>query len=119
MDAIGLNILDLFLLLILFIGLLIGLLRGVMPQFISLLSMWLGLVASLWTYKLLSTNILQGLEFVELGRLTSDTIAFLTMLFVFFQAIRLIVKYLIAPPEEKKKPNKKSGRVGPIEPPKQ
>ena len=116
MEALGLNILDLFLLLILFIGLLIGLLRGVMPQFISLLSIWLGLLAALWTYKLFSTNILQGLD---IGRLTSDTIAFLTMLFIFFQAIRLLVKYLLSPPEEKKKPAKKAGRIGPIEAPKQ
>jgi uncharacterized membrane protein required for colicin V production len=115
MEAIGLNVLDLFLLFILFIGLLIGLLRGVIPQVISLLSMWLALLASLWTYKLFSDNILQGLD---IGRLTSDTIAFLTMLFVFFQAIRLFVKYLLKPPEEKKKPPKKAGRVGPIEAPK-
>lgn len=114
MEAIGLNVLDLFLLFLLFIGLLIGLLRGVFPQIISLLSIWLALLASLWTYKLFSENILQGLD---IGRLTSDTISFLTMLFIFFQAVRLVIKYLLAPPEEKKKAPKKAGRIGPIEAP--
>jgi hypothetical protein len=115
MEAIGLNILDLFLLFILFIGLLIGLLRGTVPQVISLASIWLALLVSLWTYKLFSDNILQGLE---MRAVTSDTISFLLMLFIFFQSIRLVVKYLSTPPEEKKKKPKKTGRIGPIEPPK-
>lgn len=116
MEAIGLNILDLFLLFILFIGLLVGLLRGTIPQLISLFSIWLALLASLWTYKLFSDNILDGLEWMS--SITNDTISFLLMLFLFFQSIRLVVKYLSTPPEEKKKRPKKSGRIGPIEAPK-
>ena len=43
-----LNVLDLLLLFILFIGVIIGFLRGAVTQIISLASIWLGLLLTLW-----------------------------------------------------------------------
>ncbi|MCB0190989.1 MAG: CvpA family protein [Anaerolineae bacterium] len=114
MQIIGLNTLDLLLIFLLFIGLLIGFLRGVGVQLRSLASIWFGLLIALWLYRPFSNRILQGLE---MGKIVSDTLAFLLMLFVAYHAIRLIVSYLTKPPEEKTRPIKKKGRVGPVEPP--
>ncbi len=109
----SLNILDYLLLFTLFLGAVVGLLRGLLPQVISLASLWLGLLASLWLYRLLSDNILQGLGF---SKIASDTMAFVALLIIAFHAIRLLVKYLTVPPEEKKKKTKKrKGQVGPVE----
>ncbi len=106
------NTLDLFLIFVLFIGVMIGFMRGPTPQIISLASIWFGLLATLWTYRLLSTNILQGLG---MGSKPSDIMAFLILLIVFFNLIRLVVKSLATSPEDKKKKQKKKGTVGPIE----
>lgn len=100
MSIAGLNNLDLALIIILFVGILIGLLRGILPQIVSIISIWLGLVATLWLYKTFSFRILQGLE---LGKTASDTMAFIILLIVFFNGIRLVVRYLTVPPEEKKR----------------
>lgn len=115
MQFVGLNTLDLLLIFLLFIGLLIGFLRGVGTQLRSLASIWLGLLIALWLYRPFSNRILQGLE---MGKVVSDTLSFLLMLFVAYHAIRLIVSFLTRPPEEKMKPIKPKGRVGPVEPPK-
>ncbi len=106
------NALDLFLLFVLFIGIMIGFMRGPTPQIISLASIWFGLLATLWTYRLLSINILQGLD---IASKPSDIMAFWILLIVFFNIIRLIVKSLTTSPEDKKKKPKKKGTVGPIE----
>jgi hypothetical protein len=117
MQVLGLNTLDLMLLVILVIGILIGLVRGLLLQIISAVSIWLGLVATLWFYKTISTRILQpetsgfGME-----KTAADTLAFVVLLIVFFNGFRLLVKYLSVPPEEKKR-KKKRGKVGPIEDP--
>lgn len=103
MSLVGLNTLDLLLLIIIFIGLLIGLFRGALAQIISVVSIWLGLVASLWLYKVFSFRILQGLG---MGVTVSDTLAFIILLIVFFHAIRLVVRYLTVPPESKKRKRK-------------
>ena len=95
----GLNNLDLLLIVILFIGILVGFMRGALPQVFSAVSIWLGLVASLWLYKPFSINILQA----YFGRISSDTLAFFILLIVFFNAFRLIVKSLAKPPEERKR----------------
>lgn len=115
MQFIGLNVLDFLLIFLLFIGLLLGFLRGVGPQVRSLASIWFGLLIALWLYRPFSNRILQGLE---LSKVISDTLSFLLMLFVAYHAIRLFVNFLTKPPEEKVKPIKKKGRVGPVEPPK-
>ncbi|MDX1523038.1 MAG: CvpA family protein, partial [Anaerolineae bacterium] len=103
MELLGLNNLDLLLLVILFIGMLIGLVRGTVPQVISLVSIWLGLVLSLWIYKIFSFRILQGLG---MGNTASDTAAFIIVLIVIFHAIRLLVRYLATPPETRKRRRK-------------
>ncbi|HRV93389.1 MAG TPA: CvpA family protein [Anaerolineae bacterium] len=115
LQIVGLNTLDLLLIFLVFIGLLIGFFRGVGPQLQSLASIWFGLLLALWLYRPFSNRILQGLE---LTKVVSDTLAFLLMLFVSYHAIRLIVRYLTKPPEQKVTPIKKKGRVGPVEPPK-
>ena len=103
MQLMGLNTLDLLLLVILFIGLLIGLVRGTVPQVISLASIWLGLVLALWLYKIFSFRILQGLGMSRVG---ADTLAFIIVLIVCFHAVRLFVKVLATPPEERKRKKK-------------
>ncbi len=103
MQFLGLNTLDLLLIVLLFIGLLVGMVRGTTPQIISIVSIWLGLFATLWLYKLFSRNILQGLG---MGPVGSDVLSFLLILFVTFQSIRLLVKMLSTPPEDRKKKQK-------------
>jgi hypothetical protein len=83
--------------------------RGIASQLMSLVSIWLALVATLWLYKPFSTRILQGLGLPETG---SDTLAFLILLIVFFNAIRLIIKALSTPPEERKR--KKMSKEDPL-----
>ena len=113
MQLAGLNVLDYLLLFLLFLGAIIGLVRGPTPQIISLASIWLGLLAAVWLYRPLSNRILQGLGF---SKIAGDTLAFLILLVVAFNVIRFIVKSLTVPPEEKKRKTKKrKGQVGPPE----
>ncbi len=98
---------------LLFIGLLLGFMRGIGPQLMSLASFWLAILVSLWLYLLLSVNIFQESEFF--GKTTSDAVSFMILFIVFFNSIRLMIKYLTKPPEEKKKKPKRKGQVGPIE----
>lgn len=109
MDIAGLNTLDLLLLVILFIGALVGAVRGMLPQLFSLASIWLGLVVTLWLYKPFSNYILQGLGIPPTG---SDTLSFLILFIVFFNAIRLIIKLISTPPEERKQ--KKKSKEDPL-----
>lgn len=113
MQVLGLNTLDLLLLVILFIGILAGFVRGAVPQIVSVVSIWLGLVATLWLYKPLSEQILQPeTSGFGMAKLPSDVLAFLVLLLVFFNAFRLLVRYLAVPPEEKKRKRKRRGLVG-------
>ena len=113
MQVLGLNTLDLLLLVILFIGILAGFVRGAVPQIVSVVSIWLGLVATLWLYKPLSEQILQPkTSGFGMAKTPSDVLAFLILLLVFFNAFRLLVKYLAVPPEEKKRKRTKRGLVG-------
>jgi len=100
MQIAGLNTLDLLFLVMLGLGILFGLMRGVIPQLISLFSIWLALVATLWLYKPFSVHILQGLGIPEVG---SDTLAFLILIIIFSNAFRFIIKALSTPPEERKR----------------
>ncbi|HMQ51064.1 MAG TPA: CvpA family protein [Anaerolineae bacterium] len=111
----GLNSFDLILIIVLFIGLLIGFVRGVGPQAASLASIWFGLLIALYLYRPFSNYILQGLEW---SSVLSDTLSFMAMLFVSFHTVRLIVRYLTKAPEDKVRPIKRKGRVGPVDPPK-
>ena len=107
------NTLDLLLIFLLFIGALVGFMRGMGPQLMSLASFWLAMLAALWVYTVLSVNIFQESEIF--GKTTSDTLSFMILFVVFFNAIRLMIKYLTKPPEEKKKKPKRKGQVGPAE----
>jgi hypothetical protein len=106
---VGLNAFDLLLLVFLVIGILIGLVRGALRQIVSLVCIWLGLVATLWLYKLLSERVLQPeTSGFGMGKTAADTLAFITLMIVFFNAFRLTVTYLAVPPEERRKKKKKS-----------
>ncbi len=98
----GLNELDLLIIIFLFLGALLGLTRGAIPQIISIVSVWLSLVISLWIYPTVSRNIVRGV-FQTMNINTSDMMTFMILvgLFVFF--IGLLLTWLVQPPEEKKK----------------
>src|SRR5262245_4122639 len=116
MQLLGLNTLDLLLFVILFVGILIGFVRGAVSQIVSVVSIWLGLVVTLWLYKSLSERILQpDVSGFGMAKTPADVLAFLILLLVFFNAFRLLVKYLAVPPEEKKKKKRKRGKIGPPE----
>lgn len=116
MQLLGLNTLDLLLLVILFVGVLVGFIRGAVSQIVSVVSIWLGLVVTLWLYKPLSDRVLQpDTSGFGMGKTSADVLAFLILLLVFFNGFRLLVKYLAVPPEEKKKKKRKRGKVGPPE----
>jgi hypothetical protein len=88
--------------------------RGALVQVIALVSIWLGLVTTLWLYKIFSVRILQAENGLGMSKTGADTLAFLILLLVFYNLYNIGVKYLSKPPEEKKKKKKKS-KVGPIE----
>jgi uncharacterized membrane protein required for colicin V production len=113
MEILGFNTLDLLLIFIVFIGGLIGLLRGIGPQLMSAASIWLALLAALWTYRILSVNIF--LESEMFGKTSADALSFMIMFLVFFHSIRLVIRYLTKPPENRKKKVSRKGKVGPIE----
>jgi hypothetical protein len=50
-----------------------------------------------------------------MAKTPADVLAFLVLLLVFFNAFRLLVKYLAVPPEERKKKTQRRGKVGPPE----
>jgi hypothetical protein len=105
------NALDMFLLIILFIGLLVGFIRGAWPQLISLGSIWLGLLGAHWLYKLLSINIVRSFFDKNL----SDAISFSVLLIVMFVVIRLIIKALTTAPEVAGKKKKKKNPADPLD----
>lgn len=108
MNVLGLNAFDLLLIVVVFVGALIGFVRGFVPQVISLVSIWIGLIATLWLYQPLSNRVLRPeTSGFGMNKTPADTLAFLILLIVFFNAFRLIVKYLAVPPEEKRKKRKK------------
>lgn len=116
MQVVGLNTLDLLLIVILIVGILAGFVRGALSQLISVISIWLGLVTTLWLYKGLSERILQpDTSGFGMAKTPADVLAFLILLIVFFNAFRLLVRYLAVPPEEKKRKPRKRGKVGPVE----
>lgn len=109
MELVGLNTLDFLFIVILFIGVLVGIIRGALPQLFSIVSIWLGLVVTLWLYKPFSIYILQGLGLAKIG---ADTLSFLILLLVFFNVARFTVKALSTPPEERKQ--KKMSKDDPL-----
>jgi hypothetical protein len=115
MPILGLNTLDLLLIVILFLGVLYGFMRGALLQVISLISIWLGLITTLWLYKTLSVRVLQAENGLKMSQTGADTLAFLILLIVFYNLYNLGVKYLSKPPEERKKKKKKKSKIGPIE----
>jgi|JFJP01.1.fsa_nt_gi hypothetical protein len=93
-----LNELDLLLLVIFLISGLYGMSRGAVPQIVSAMSLWLGIVIALWLYTPLSHRIIKGL-FQSWSFEVSDTLAFFLLFGIFFHTVRLIILYLVFPPE--------------------
>lgn len=93
-----LNELDCLLIIVLFLGGLVGMSRGAIPQIISAISIWLGMVIALWLYNPLSRNIIKGF-FQSWSFEVSDALAFFILFGLFFHGIRLILTYLLYPPE--------------------
>lgn len=96
------NELDAILIIILFLGCIFGMTRGAMPQFISAVSIWLGLVLALWIYTPLSRSLIRGL-FQSWAPQTTDAIAFFCLFVVFSFFVRLVVTYVIFPPADEEK----------------
>jgi hypothetical protein len=105
MEFAGLNTLDLLLLLLLFVGMMIGFVRGAVSQIVSMVAIWLGLVVTLWLYQILSERIIR--EVLPIGKIGGETLAFMFLLAIFFVGFNIIIKKLAVPPEEKKKKRKK------------
>jgi uncharacterized membrane protein required for colicin V production len=93
-----LNELDLLLLVIFLISGLYGMTRGAVPQIVSAISLWLGIVIALWLYTPLSHRIIKGV-FQGWSFQVSDTLAFFILFGIFFHTVRLIILYLVFPPE--------------------
>jgi len=103
------NELDLLLIVIVILGSLLGMSRGVTTQFISMISFWLGLVVSLWLYNPLSKQIILGV-FQSMNPNIADMIAFLVIFGLIFHAIRLIATYLINPPQDEERRRKEESK---------
>ncbi len=106
----GLNELDMLLIMFLLIGALLGLVRGAVPQIISVISIWLSLVISLWLYLPLSRNIIRGV-FQDMQSNTSDMLAFLVLFAVFVNAIGFTIQWVtLGSADEKEKKGGKKGK---------
>jgi hypothetical protein len=62
-------------------------------------------VATLWLYKIFSQRIIQ--DALGIGETGGDTLAFIILLVVFFNAFRLLVRYMSQPPEDRRKKRRK------------
>jgi uncharacterized membrane protein required for colicin V production len=105
-----LNILDYLLIFVVFIGALMGMVRGTVAQLVSAGSIWLALVLALWFYKPFSSNILQGLDFLKGAKAGTDTFSFVLMLILFYHAVKFGISKATTAPEEKRKKKKKRKR---------
>jgi len=117
------NPLDMLLMIALLMAAGYGSTRGAVPQIISAISVWLGMIVSLWLYLTLSRRIIKGL-FQAWPSNVSDSLAFFVLFIVFFYAFMMIINYLVFPPddaEQKKKAEakrrKKRERDGIQDPP--
>ncbi|MDM8532738.1 CvpA family protein [Anaerolineales bacterium HSG25] len=94
----GLNELDLLLIIALIMVGMYGATRGAAPQIISAISIWLGMIVALWLYLPLSRRIIKGV-FQGWSSNVSDTLAFFILFVVFFWAFKMIINYLVFPPD--------------------
>lgn len=100
------NELDLLIALILVLGTLSGLIRGAGKLLISLLSLWLSLIISLWLFKPLSDIIIGGMVekmSIQMSTAARDILAFLALLILISNLISLVVNLTTVPPEERKR----------------
>jgi hypothetical protein len=104
------NWVDLLLVLIVLGMTLWGMFRGVVRQVISLLSLYVAVVASLWLYP--SLAILIGMLMPKLSESGRETIAFLFLFIFVSNVVSATVRFaIVTPPEERKrkKPREQEG----------
>ena len=104
------NWVDLLLVLIVLGMTLWGMFRGVVRQVISLLGLYVAVVASLWLYP--SLAILVGILMPKLSESGRETIAFLFLFIFISNVVSAMVRFvLVTPPEERKrkKPREEEG----------
>ena len=99
--------LDFLLILILILGTVWGLLRGMTKVLIGLFSLYVGLILSLWLYQPLA-NYLRSL-LVGMSVSGSEALAFVFLLLVLVNGFSFFTEYFSTPPEERKR--KKRGEV--------
>ncbi len=100
------NFVDYMLILILLVGAGYGAAKGPVRQLTGLVSIWLGLIISLWLYKPFSVKILGGV-FKTASPLVLDSFSFITLLILFTAIVQGIFIFTTKAPEEKRKKGKK------------
>jgi len=96
------NYVDLLLMFILVMGAGYGATRGVTRQLTGLISIWLGLIISLWLYKPFSVKILGGV-FTSASPLILDSFSFIMLLILFTVIVQGLFIFTTKSPEEKRK----------------
>ena len=100
------NYIDYMLILILLIGAGYGAAKGPVRQLTGLVSIWLGLIVSLWLYKPFSARILGGV-FKSASPLVLDSFSFIVLLIIFTAIAQGVFIFTTKAPEEKRKKGKK------------
>jgi len=99
--------LDFLLILILILGTVWGLLRGMTKVLIGLFSLYVGLILSLWLYQPLANYLRSLLPGMSVSG--SEALAFVFLLLVLVNGFSFFTEYFSTPPEERKR--KKRGAV--------
>jgi len=100
------NYIDYMLILILLIGAGYGAAKGPVRQLTGLVSIWLGLIVSLWLYKPFSVKILGGV-FESASPVVLDSFSFIMLLILFTVIAQGVFIFTTKSPEEKRKKGKK------------
>lgn len=96
------NYFDMLLILILFVGMIFGAVRGFTRQFFGLLSVWLAIVVDLWLYRPFSNLILKG-AFTSASDAIMDSFAFIILMVVLAVLLNLVFIFTSTSPEERRR----------------
>jgi uncharacterized membrane protein required for colicin V production len=99
--------LDFLLIFFLVLGTVWGLLRGATRLLISLFSLYVGLILSLWLYRPLANYLRSLLPSMSVNG--SEALAFVFLLLVLVNGFNFFTEYFSTPPEERKR--KKRGEI--------
>ncbi len=100
------NYFDMLLILFLFVGMVLGAVRGFVRQFFGLLSVWLAIVIDLWLYRPFSDLILRG-SFPDASGAVMDSFAFIILIVVLAVLLNLVFIFTSTSPEERRKRSKR------------